>query len=39
MPRCTAAQRVKNGRIYNSKQRFKCQDCGRQVSTFSSCSM
>jgi transposase-like protein len=23
-------QTVKNGRIHNGKQRFKCRDCGRQ---------
>lgn len=27
---CTSARSVKNGRIHNSKQRFKCQECGRQ---------
>ncbi len=33
MPACplyTSAQTVKNGRIHNGKQRFKCRDCGRQ---------
>jgi transposase-like protein len=29
-PLCTSAQTVKNGRIHNGKQRFKCRDCGRQ---------
>lgn len=29
-PICTTSQTVKNGRIHNGKQRFKCQDCGRQ---------
>ncbi|MBM0745550.1 IS1 family transposase (plasmid) [Phormidium sp. CLA17] len=33
MPACTlcaSSQTVKNGHIHNGKQRFKCQDCGRQ---------
>src|SRR4028119_2378608 len=33
MPTCssrTSAHTVKNGRIHNGKQRFKCHDCGRQ---------
>ena len=29
-PTCTSVQTVKNGRIHNGKQRFKCQDCARQ---------
>ena len=29
-PTCTSAHTVKNGRIHNGKQRFKCHDCGRQ---------
>ena len=29
-PICASCQTVKNGRIHNGKQRFKCQDCGRQ---------
>lgn len=29
-PICASAQTVKNGRIHNGKQRFKCQECGRQ---------
>ncbi|WP_445301584.1 IS1/IS1595 family N-terminal zinc-binding domain-containing protein [Microcoleus sp. MOSTC5] len=29
-PICVSSQTVKNGRIHNGKQRFKCQDCGRQ---------
>jgi transposase-like protein len=29
-PDCTSSQTVKNGHIHNGKQRFKCQDCGRQ---------
>lgn len=29
-PNCSSEQTVKNGRIHNGKQRFKCQDCGRQ---------
>ncbi len=29
-PTCASAHTVKNGRIHNGKQRFKCQDCGRQ---------
>lgn len=29
-PLCGCAQTVKNGHIHNGKQRFKCQDCGRQ---------
>lgn len=33
MPPCpiyTSSQTVKNGRIHNGKQRFKCHECGRQ---------
>lgn len=33
MPICpmyASSQTVKNGRIHNGKQRFKCRDCGRQ---------
>ncbi|MGD1929532.1 MAG: IS1 family transposase [Leptolyngbyaceae cyanobacterium] len=29
-PQCNGQQIVKNGHIHNGKQRFKCQDCGRQ---------
>nr|WP_218596810.1 IS1 family transposase [Chroogloeocystis siderophila] len=29
-PMCTSSQTVKNGRIHNGKQRFKCHNCGRQ---------
>jgi transposase-like protein len=29
-PICASSQTVKNGHIYNAKQRFKCRDCGRQ---------
>jgi transposase-like protein len=29
-PTCASSQTVKNGRIHNGKQRFKCHDCGRQ---------
>jgi transposase-like protein len=29
-PLCTSCRTVKNGRIHNGKQRFKCQECGRQ---------
>lgn len=29
-PICASGQTVKNGRIHNGKQRFKCQDCGQQ---------
>lgn len=29
-PICASSQTVKNGRIHNGKQRFKCHDCGRQ---------
>jgi transposase-like protein len=29
-PICASAKTVKNGRIHNGKQRFKCHDCGRQ---------
>jgi transposase-like protein len=29
-PKCTSTLTVKNGRIHNGKQRFRCQDCGRQ---------
>lgn len=27
---CASSQTVKNGRIHNGKQRFKCHECGRQ---------
>ena len=27
---CASAKPVKNGRIHNGKQRFKCHNCGRQ---------
>jgi transposase-like protein len=27
---CACSRTVKNGRIHNGKQRYKCQDCGRQ---------
>ena len=30
-PTCSSSSTVKNGRIHNSKQRFKCRDCGRQL--------
>ena len=29
-PNCSSEKTVKNGRIHNGKQRFKCHDCGRQ---------
>ena len=29
-PICTSSRTVKNGRIHNGKQRFKCHECGRQ---------
>jgi transposase-like protein len=29
-PICASSQTVKNGRIHNAKQRFKCHECGRQ---------
>lgn len=29
-PNCSSYQTVKNGRIHNGKQRFKCHGCGRQ---------
>lgn len=29
-PKCSSTQTVKNGRIHNGKQRFKCHKCGRQ---------
>ncbi|MEP1060937.1 MULTISPECIES: IS1 family transposase [Cyanophyceae] len=29
-PLCASSKTVKNGRIHNGKQRFKCHDCGRQ---------
>ncbi|WP_445304898.1 IS1/IS1595 family N-terminal zinc-binding domain-containing protein [Microcoleus sp. Pol17C2] len=31
-PTCTSCQTVKNGRIHNGKQRFKCHECGRQLA-------
>jgi transposase-like protein len=30
-PICASVKTVKNGRIHNGKQRFKCYDCGRQL--------
>ncbi len=27
---CSSSRTVKNGRIHNGKQRFKCYECGRQ---------
>jgi transposase-like protein len=29
-PICTSVKTVKNGRIHNGRQRFKCHECGRQ---------
>lgn len=29
-PSCESKQIVKNGRIHNGKQNYKCRDCGRQ---------
>jgi transposase-like protein len=29
-PICASTKTVKNGRIHNGKQRFKCHDCRRQ---------
>jgi transposase-like protein len=29
-PNCSSSRTVKNGRIHNGKQRFKCHECGRQ---------
>jgi transposase-like protein len=29
-PACDSLQIVKNGKIYNGKQNYKCRDCGRQ---------
>jgi transposase-like protein len=29
-PACDSAHTVKNGKIHNGKQNFKCRDCGRQ---------
>lgn len=29
-PRCSSEQTVKNGRIHNGKQNYRCRDCGRQ---------
>lgn len=29
-PQCNSHHVVKNGHIHNSKQRFKCRECGRQ---------
>jgi len=29
-PNCSSSQTVKNGRIHNRKQQFKCHECGRQ---------
>ncbi len=30
-PQCQSNHTVKNGRIHNGKQRFKCKACGRQL--------
>ena len=35
-PICASAQTVKNGRIHNGKQRFKCHDYGRQFVEYAS---
>ena len=29
-PSCKSKQIVKNGKIHNGKQNYKCRDCGRQ---------
>lgn len=29
-PRCESEQIVKNGRIHNGKQNYRCRSCGRQ---------
>jgi transposase-like protein len=29
-PVCESSRTVKNGRIHNGKQRYKCHECGRQ---------
>ena len=29
-PSCSSKQIVKNGKIHNGKQNYKCRDCGRQ---------
>ena len=29
-PACQSAHTVKNGKIHNGKQNFKCRECGRQ---------
>jgi transposase-like protein len=29
-PACDSTHTVKNGKIHNGKQNFKCRDCGRQ---------
>ena len=29
-PKCKSSKIVKNGSIHNGKQKFKCNDCGRQ---------
>ena len=29
-PSCNSEQIVKNGKIHNGKQNYKCRDCGRQ---------
>lgn len=29
-PACSSSHVVRNGRIHNGKQNFKCRDCGRQ---------
>lgn len=29
-PKCSSGRTVKNGQIHNGKQRFVCNECGRQ---------
>lgn len=29
-PTCASSRIIKNGRIHNGKQRFRCDECGRQ---------
>ena len=30
-PRCEPQEIIKNGKIHNGKQRYKCKSCGRQL--------
>ena len=38
-PICTSSRTVKNGRIHNGKQRFKCQEFGTFETAFRFCDI